>query len=72
MLGDARSNYSDLAVPALRRARRAPRDTPGGSTPSTRGTGAPATPPRRAYAEIVPMVECRNLTQLAELVHDIL
>ena len=44
--------------------------TPGGSTPSTAGTGTPATPRPRAYGEIVPMVECRNLTQLGEFVHD--
>ncbi len=44
----------------------------GGSTPSTRGTGTPATRPRRRTREIVPMVECRNLTQLGEFVHDIL
>ena len=25
----------------------------------------------RAYAEVVAMVECRNLTQLGEFVHDI-
>ena len=24
------------------------------------------------YADVVPMVECRNLTQLSELVHDLL
>ena len=71
VLGDARSNYSDLALPVAARAGRRARGTRGGSTPSTAGTGTPATPPPTAYGEIVPMVECRNLTQLGEFVHDI-
>ena len=43
----------------------------GGSTPSTQrnwGTGDSAAP---TYGAIVPMVECRNLGQLAEFVHDL-
>ena len=47
------------------------RGTRGGSTPSIPATGAPATAPRTRYGEIVPMVECRNLAQLGEFVHDI-
>lgn len=71
VLGDARSNYSDLALDTLR-----------GITDQTRNawwlnpehrrhwdTGDSAA---RRYGEVVPMVECRNLTQLAEFVHDLL
>ena len=50
ILGDARSNYSDLALDQLRRRWRRRPATPGGSTPSTRGTGTPATRPRASTA----------------------
>jgi uncharacterized protein with von Willebrand factor type A (vWA) domain len=67
VLGDARSNYSDLNVEALRdlsgRARHAwwlnpehPRHWDTGDSAAT------------AYGEVVPMVECRNLAQLADFV----
>ena len=70
ILGDARSNYSDLSVGALKEmagtARHAwwlnpehPRHWDTGDSAAT------------AYGEVVPMVECRNLTQLGEFVHDI-
>jgi uncharacterized protein len=70
VLGDARSNYSDLDVDALRemagRARHAwwlnpehPRHWDTGDSAAT------------AYGDVVPMVECRNLTQLGEFVHDL-
>lgn len=70
VLGDARSNYSDLALPALRglaaSARHAwwlnpehPRHWDTGDSAASR------------YGEVVPMVECRNLTQLGEFVHDL-
>ena len=70
VLGDARSNYSDLALDTFRgmvdRSRHAwwlnPEHTRNWST----GDSA-----ARAYAELVDMVECRNLTQLGEFVHDI-
>ncbi len=71
VLGDGRSNYSDLAVPVLRElagtARHAWWLNP--EHPRHWGTGDSAA---RQYAEVVPMVECRNLTQLAEVVHDVL
>ncbi|NYD43671.1 VWA domain-containing protein [Nocardioides panaciterrulae] len=71
VLGDARSNYSDLAVPVLRElagtARHAWWLNP--EHPRHWGTGDSAA---RQYAEVVPMVECRNLAQLAEVVHDVL
>lgn len=71
VLGDARSNYSDLALGTLRelagQARHSWWLNP--EHPRHWGTGDSAA---RAYGEIVPMVECRNLTQLGEFVHDIL
>lgn len=70
VLGDARSNHSDLAEPVLRelvgRVRHA-----WWLNPEHRrhwGTGDSAA---LTYGEIVPMVECRNLTQLAAFVHDL-
>ena len=71
MLGDARSNYSDLAAGALRELAGAARHSWWLNPEHTRhwDTGDSAA---SAYAEIVPMVECRNLTQLGEFVHDIL
>jgi hypothetical protein len=71
ILGDARSNYSDLALPVLRElagaARRAYWLNPEHSRHWATGDSA-----AREYGEVVPMVECRNLTQLSEFVHDIL
>jgi uncharacterized protein len=70
ILGDARSNYSDLSVPVLRdlagRARHAYWLNP--EHPRHWDTGDSAA---RAYAGVVRMVECRNLTQLGEFVHDL-
>ena len=70
ILGDARSNYSDLAEPVLRElvsgVRHAWWLNP--EHPRHWGTGDSAAP---KYAEIVSMVECRNLTQLAAFVHDL-
>lgn len=70
ILGDGRSNYSDLALPVLSdlagRARHAWWLNP--EHPRHWGTGDSAAD---RYGEIVPMVECRNLTQLGEFVHEI-
>lgn len=70
ILGDGRSNYSDLALPVLRdlvdRSRQAWWLNP--EHPRHWGTGDSAAPD---YAHIVPMRECRNLTQLGDFVHDI-
>jgi uncharacterized protein with von Willebrand factor type A (vWA) domain len=70
VLGDARSNHSDLALPVLadlvHRSRHA-----WWLNPEHRrhwGTGDSAAD---AYGAIVPMTECRNLAQLADFVHDI-
>lgn len=70
ILGDARSNYSDLALPTLAgladRAKHAWWLNP--EHPRQWGTGDSAA---RPYGAIVPMVECRNLRQLEEFVHDL-
>jgi uncharacterized protein len=70
ILGDARSNYSDLNVPVLEdlvdRCRHAYWLNP--EHPRHWDTGDSAAGP---YGEVVPMVECRNLTQLGEFVHDL-
>ncbi len=70
ILGDARSNHSDLAEPVLRDLVATARHA-WWLNPERRrnwGTGDSAT---AAYGAIVEMVECRNLAQLAELVHDL-
>lgn len=70
ILGDARSNYSDLALPVLRRmeydARHAWWLNPEHARQWDTGDSAAS-----SYAAVVPMVECRNLTQLTEFIHDI-
>lgn len=71
VLGDARSNYSDLHLGVFEAMVDACRHTWWLNPEHTRnwGSGDSAAP---RYAEIAPMVECRNLTQLGEFVHDIL
>jgi uncharacterized protein with von Willebrand factor type A (vWA) domain len=71
VLGDARSNYSDLATDVLREMVDRTRNAWWLNPEHTRhwSTGDSAA---REYAELVSMVECRNLTQLGEFVHDIL
>ena len=70
VLGDARSNYSDLALPVLRdlasRARHSWWLNPEHRRHWDTGDSAAS-----AYGAIVPMVECRNLTQLGAFVHDL-
>ncbi len=70
ILGDARSNYSDLNEGVLKELARTARHAWWLNPEHTRhwGTGDSAAP---TYGEIVPMVECRNLTQLGEFVHDL-
>jgi len=70
ILGDARSNYSDLSLPALRGLSDAARHAwwLNPEHPRHWDTGDSAAGP---YGEIVPMVECRNLAQLSEFVHDL-
>ena len=71
VLGDARSNYSDLSLPVLRELAGSARHAWWLNPEHIRhwDTGDSAA---GAYGEVVPMVECRNLTQLGEFVHDIL
>ncbi|HEY3016355.1 MAG TPA: VWA domain-containing protein [Nocardioides sp.] len=70
VLGDARSNYSDLAVDELAsmvdRSRHAWWLNPEHRRNWNSGDSA-----AREYGRVVPMVECRNLTQLGEFVHDL-
>jgi uncharacterized protein with von Willebrand factor type A (vWA) domain len=70
VLGDARSNYSDLNVEVLAELAGAARHAwwlnPEHSRHWDTGDSAAG-----AYGAVVPMVECRNLTQLGEFVHDL-
>ena len=70
ILGDARNNYSDLQLGALRRMTSGIRHAYWLNPEHTRhwDTGDSAA---REYGGIVPMVECRNLTQLEAFVHDL-
>ncbi|MFN8195415.1 MAG: VWA domain-containing protein [Nocardioidaceae bacterium] len=68
VLGDARSNYSDLALPALRDLASAARHS-WWLNPEHRRHWDTGDSAARAYGEVVSMVECRNLTQLGEFVH---
>lgn len=71
VLGDARSNYSDLQLDIFADLVERCRHTWWLNPEHTRNWGAGDSAAPR-YAEIAPMVECRNLTQLGEFVHDIL
>ncbi|MDN5893664.1 MAG: VWA domain-containing protein [Nocardioides sp.] len=71
VLGDARSNYSDLQLDVFADMVDSCRHTWWLNPEHTRNWGAGDSAAPR-YAEIAPMVECRNLTQLGEFVHDIL
>ena len=70
VLGDARSNYSDLALPVVAdlvsRSRHAWWLNP--ESPRHWGTGDSGA---HEYAALLPMVECRNLVQLGQFVHDL-
>ncbi|WP_110207777.1 vWA domain-containing protein [Nocardioides daejeonensis] len=71
ILGDARSNYADPKLEPFKamveRSRHAWWLNP--EHPRNWGAGDSIAP---TYAEIVPMVECRNITQLGDFVHSIL
>ena len=71
VLGDARSNYSDLNLDVLRRLAGSARHA-WWLNPEHRRHWDTGDSAAGRYGEVVPMVECRNLTQLGELVHDIL
>jgi uncharacterized protein with von Willebrand factor type A (vWA) domain len=70
VLGDARSNHTDLALPVVKDLVYAARHSWWLNPEHTRNwdTGDSAA---REYGRLVPMVECRNLTQLGEFVHDL-
>jgi uncharacterized protein with von Willebrand factor type A (vWA) domain len=71
ILGDARSNYSDLRLETLERLARSARHA-WWLNPEHRRHWDTGDSAATRYGEVVPMVECRNLTQLGEFVHDIL
>jgi uncharacterized protein len=70
VLGDARSNYGDLALPVftdlVAKAKHAYWLNPERRTVWDTGDSRAS-----EYAAIAPMVECRNLAQLGEFVHDL-
>ena len=70
ILGDARSNYSDLALPVLRELAGTARHA-WWLNPEHRRHWDTGDSAAGAYGAVVPMVECRNLTQLGEFVHDL-
>jgi hypothetical protein len=70
ILGDARSNYSDLALDRLQTMAAAARHA-WWLNPEHHRHWDTGDSVAGKYGEIVPMVECRNLTQLAEFVHDL-
>jgi uncharacterized protein with von Willebrand factor type A (vWA) domain len=71
VLGDARSNYGDPALPALRdiagRAKRAY-----WLNPERRSAWDTGDSVATDFDRILPMVECRNLAQLAAFVRDLI
>lgn len=70
VLGDARSNYGDLALPVLARlAERA--HTAHWLNPERRSAWDTGDSAASRFDEVVPMVECRNLAQLAEFVQNL-
>jgi uncharacterized protein with von Willebrand factor type A (vWA) domain len=71
VLGDARSNYSDLHLDVLKRLAGSARHA-WWLNPEHRRHWDTGDSVAGRYSEVVPMVECRNLTQLGEFVHDIL
>lgn len=71
VLGDARSNYSDLALDTLREITDQTRNA-WWLNPEHRRHWDTGDSAATRYGEVVPMVECRNLTQLSEFVHDLL
>ncbi len=70
ILGDARSNYSDLAIDVVKQMTHDARHTWWLNPESPRhwNTGDSAA---SKYAALLPMVECRNLVQLGDFIHDL-
>lgn len=71
ILGDARSNYADLQLGALKELLEESKRAYW-LNPEHRRNWDTGDSVAGRYAEVVPMFECRNLTQLSEFVHDIL
>ena len=70
ILGDARSNYGDLALPVLHELAEHARHAYW-LNPERRAIWDTGDSRASEYGAIVPMVECRNLAQLSEFVHDL-
>jgi uncharacterized protein with von Willebrand factor type A (vWA) domain len=70
VLGDARSNYTDPGLEPLREMVDAARHA-WWLNPEHRRQWDTGDSAATDYAALLPMVECRNLTQLQEFVHDI-
>ena len=70
VLGDARSNHGDLALPVLAQLVHEARHS-WWLNPEHRRSWDTGDSAAREYGRLVPMVECRNLTQLEEFVHDL-
>ncbi len=71
ILGDARSNYADLQLDVLKRLAGSARHS-WWLNPEHRRHWDTGDSVATRYGEVVPMVECRNLLQLQEFVHDLL
>ena len=70
ILGDARSNYADLSLPALREMVERSRHQ-WWLNPEARRQWDTGDSAASRYGELVPMVECRNLTQLQSFIKDL-
>ncbi len=70
ILGDARSNYGELEIPVLEDLVHASRHA-WWLNPEHRRHWDTGDSAASAYGAVVPMVECRNLTQLGAFVHDL-
>jgi uncharacterized protein with von Willebrand factor type A (vWA) domain len=70
VLGDARSNYRDLALPVLGELVDAARQG-WWLNPEQRRHWDTGDSVAAEYGSLLPMVECRNLTQLGAFVHDL-
>ena len=71
ILGDARTNYRALSIPALRAAVRHARHAYW-LNPEPRQYWGSGDSAASAYGDVVPMIECRNAGQLEEFVEGLL
>src|SRR5881275_2603459 len=71
ILGDARTNYRALSIPALRNAVRHARHA-FWLNPEPRQYWGSGDSAASAYSDVVPMIECRNAGQLEEFVEGLL